>query len=479
MSILGNLKPQGVFRFFEEMCAIPHGSTNTKQISDWLMDFARQRNLEAYQDPLNNVIIIKEATAGYEEAEPVILQGHMDMVCEKALDCQKDMSKEGLDLAVDGDIVYAKGTTLGGDDGIAVAMMLAILDDDEICHPRVEAVFTVDEEIGMLGAIGIDVSMLKGRRMLNLDSEEEGVFTVSCAGGSTTQCTLPITRENFEGQTLKLTVGGLQGGHSGTAIDKGLGNASLLLGRVLYAASQRATLRLIGVRGGLKDNAIPVEAFAMLVTSDAEAVRSVCKEMDEQLKNEYRITDPSVFVAAEEGIYSLPMDQESTDRVLCFLTCLPNGIQAMSAGIPGLVQTSLNLGILDTFEARLVGSNSVRSSVGSQKQMLIDRLTCLTENLGGSVKVSGDYSGWEYRQDSPLRDLLVEVFVEQYGYEPKMEAVHAGLECGIFVGKLPGLDCVSLGPDLTEAHTYREKLYIASVQRVWTMLLETLKRMKH
>lgn len=478
MSILETLEPKGVFHFFEEMCAIPHGSANTKQVSDWLMDFARQRGLEAYQDQLNNVIIIKEATPGYENAGPVILQGHMDMVCEKTPDCPKDMEREGLDLAVDGDTVYAKGTTLGGDDGIAVAMALAILDAHDIPHPRLEAVFTVDEEIGMLGAVGLDVSPLRGRRMLNLDSETEGVFTVSCAGGNLTQCTLPLTREPFAGQVLTITVGGLRGGHSGVEIDKGLGNANLLLGRVLYAAARKAELRLIEVHGGLKDNAIPREAAATLATADPEAVLAACRELDAQLKNEYRVTDPGVFVTVGEGAASLPMDDASTRRVLCFLACVPNGIQAMSAGIPGLVQTSLNLGILKTTDTQLVGSSCVRSSVDSQKQMLVDRLTSLTEALGGATAIFGDYSGWEYQQDSPLRELLTQVFTEQYGHGPKIEAIHAGVECGIFAGKLPGLDCISLGPDLAEVHTPRERLHIASTQRLWAMLLETLKRMK-
>ena len=478
MAILEHLEPKSVFHFFEEMCAIPHGSSNTKMVSDWLVRFARERGLEHYQDTLNNVIIIKEATPGYENAEPVILQGHMDMVCEQAPDCAKDMEKEGLDLAVDGDTVYAIGTTLGGDDGIAVAMALAILDAHDIPHPRVEAVFTVDEEIGMLGAAGIDVHMLRGRRMLNLDSEAEGVFTVSCAGGNLTQCTLPLTRAPFEGKALTITVGGLAGGHSGVEIDKGLGNSNQLMGRVLYAAARKADFRLVEVNGGLKDNAIPRETVAAVVTTTPDAVLSVCRELDAQLKNEYRITDPAVFVSVAEGTASLPMDEDSTRRVLCFLTCLPSGIQAMSAGIPGLVQTSLNLGILKTTENQLVGGNCVRSSVDSQKQMLVDRLTCLTETLGGSVEVFGDYSGWEYQQESPLRDLLVEIFTEQYGHEPKIEAIHAGVECGIFAGKLPGLDCVSLGPDLTEIHTCRERMHIASVQRLWTMVLETLKRMK-
>ena len=478
MAILEHLEPRGVFRFFEELCAIPHGSSNTKAVSDWLMDFARERGLEAYQDGLNNVIIIKEATSRYESAEPVILQGHMDMVCEKAPGCAKDMEKEGLDLAVDGDAVYAEGTTLGGDDGIAVAMALAILDADDIPHPRLEAVFTVDEEIGMLGATALDVSMLRGRRMLNLDSEEEGVFTVGCAGGNLTQCTLPLTRAPYAGKALTVTVGGLRGGHSGAEIDKGLGNANMLMGRLLYAASRKAELRLVEVNGGLKDNAIPRETVATLVTTDPEAVLAVCRELDAQLKNEYRTTDPDVFVTAAESTASLPMDDDTTRRVLCFLTCAPNGIQAMSADMPGLVQTSLNLGILKTEKDAVIASFCVRSSIDGQKQMLVERLTCMTEALGGTVEVFGDYSGWEYRPDSPLRELLVEVFTQQYGHAPRIEAIHAGVECGIFSGKLPGLDCVSMGPDLTEIHTCREKLYISSVQRLWTMVLETLKRMK-
>ena len=478
MAILEHLEPRGVFRFFEELCAIPHGSSNTKAVSDWLMDFARERGLEAYQDGLNNVIIIKEATSGYESAEPVILQGHMDMVCEKAPGCAKDMEKEGLDLAVDGDAVYAEGTTLGGDDGIAVAMALAILDADDIPHPRLEAVFTVDEEIGMLGADAMDMSVLKGRVLLNCDSEEEGVFTVGCAGGNLTQCTLPLTRAPYAGKALTVTVGGLRGGHSGAEIDKGLGNANMLMGRLLYAASRKAELRLVEVNGGLKDNAIPRETVATLVTTDPEAVLAVCRELDAQLKNEYRTTDPNVFVTAAESTASLPMDDDTTRRVLCFLTCAPNGIQAMSADMPGLVQTSLNLGILKTEKDAVIASFCVRSSIDGQKQMLVERLTCMTEALGGTVEVFGDYSGWEYRPDSPLRELLVEVFTQQYGHAPRIEAIHAGVECGIFSGKLPGLDCVSMGPDLTEIHTCREKLYISSVQRLWTMVLETLKRMK-
>ena len=479
MAVLNHLEPQRVFRFFEELCAIPHGSGNTKAVSDWLAEFARERGLRHQQDALNNIIIFKDASAGYEGAEPVILQGHMDMVCEKAPDCGKDMTREGLDLFVDGDTIGARGTTLGGDDGIAVAMALAILDADDIPHPPLEIVITVDEETGMLGAAVLDASVLKGRTMLNLDSEDEGVLTVSCAGGNVSVCTLPVTRAPFSGTALTVTVGGLLGGHSGTEIDKGRGNANLLMGRVLYAVSERTPLRLVSVAGGLKDNAIPRESRAVIAVADAAAAQAVISDMDAALRHEYAAADPDVFARSDAARpQQLPMDEASTQRAVCMLCCLPNGIQAMSRDIPGLVQTSLNLGILTTDADTVQASFCVRSSVSTQKEMLVARLRCLMAQLGGTVTVSGDYPAWEYRKDSPLRERMVAVFREQYGRDPKVEAIHAGVECGLFAGKLPGLDCVSFGPDLTEIHTCRERMHIASVQRVWRYTLEVLRRCK-
>ena len=477
MQVLEHLEPKNVFSFFEAMCAIPHGSRNTKAISDWCVAFARERGLEHYQDSSNNVIIIKEATPGYETARPVILQGHLDMVCEKEAGCLKDMEREGLDLVVEGDYVRAKGTTLGSDDGIAVAMALAILDAADIPHPRIEAVFTTDEEIGLLGASALDISPLKGRTMINLDSEAEGIFTVSCAGGVTASCLLPVSRQPFDGVPLVLTVGGLTGGHSGAEIHKGRANSNMLMGRVLRALAHETPLRLQCVDGGLKDNAIPVETRATVAAADPQAVQRLAGEMEQILQNEYQITDPGLFVRAEPtSAVHAPLDQSSTQKVICMLLCLPNGVQAMSAGIPDLVQTSLNLGILVTGEQEVQASFSVRSSVDSQKAMLKDRLVCLMEQLGGRVAFSGEYTGWQYQEDSPLRELMAEVFQQQYGKAPKIEAIHAGLECGIFAGKIPGLDCVSLGPDLLEIHTPRERMSISSVQRVWAFLLEVLKR---
>lgn len=479
MQVLEHLEPKKVFSFFEAMCAIPHGSRNTKAISDWCVAFAKERGLEYHQDANNNVIIVKPAAPGYEEAQPIILQGHLDMVCEKAAGCTKDMEREGLDLAIDGDYVYAKGTTLGGDDGIAVAMALAVLDDNTLPAPRIEAVFTSDEEIGLLGASAMDVAPLKGRKMINLDSEAEGIFTVSCAGGNTTTCILPITRAAFGGTALLITVGGLTGGHSGAEIHKGRANSNQLMGRVLRALAKKAPMCIQRVDGGLKDNAIPVETRAVVIVSDSQAAQQVAQDMEHILQNEYHTTDPTLFVKAEAADASgLPLDPSSTAKVICMLQCLPNGIEAMSAEIHGLVQTSLNMGILVTGEDSVQASYSVRSSVDSQKQMLKERLSCLMEQLGGRVEFTGEYTGWQYQEESPLRELMVEVFRDQYGKDPKIEAIHAGLECGIFAGKMPGLDCVSLGPDLLEIHTPREKMSISSVQRVWNFLLEVLKRSK-
>ena len=477
MAVLDQLEPKNVFRFFEQMCAIPHGSYNTKAVSDWCVAFAKERGLEHYQDEMNNVILIKEASAGYEEAQPVILQGHLDMVCEKAPGCEKDMAREGLDLAAEGDYIYAEGTTLGGDDGIAVAMALAALDDESLPHPRLEVILTTEEEVGMDGAVALDVSPIRGRKLLNLDSEAEGVFTVSCAGGSMAACGLPVARAPFGGDILRVRVAGLTGGHSGAEIHKGRANANMLLGRLLRAMAAETELRLVSADGGLKDNAIPVAAEAVVAAEDGRKVKAAAERMAACFQTEYRRSDPMLTVTAEEAAAAWqPMDASSTERTVCLLACAPNGVQTMSQDIHGLVQTSLNLGILKTGENAVTASFCIRSSVDSEKEMLKDRLACLLAQLGGGVSFSGEYPGWAYRPDSPLRELMTEVYREQYGREPKVEAIHAGLECGLLAGKLPGLDCVSIGPDLLEIHTPREKMSISSVQRVWMFVREILKR---
>ena len=479
MNVLSGLEPKNVFHFFEQICAIPHGSYHTKAISDYLVAFAKERGLKYRQDEANNVIIWKGATPGYENAPTVMLQGHMDMVCEKDPDCAKDMETESLDLFVDGDEVGARGTTLGGDDGIAVAMGLAILDADDIAHGPLECLFTVDEEVGMIGARALDASDLKAKYMINIDSEEEKVLTVSCAGSTRAVYTLPVKREPFAGETFTLTVDGLIGGHSGEEIHKGRANSNILMGRALYELSEKTEVRIVDVRGGTKDNAIPRDASAVITVANAAAAQRVVTELDAALKGEFHTADSGVSVRLSPAEAAGPaLDADSTRRVICFLFCAPNGVQMMSADVPGLVQTSLNLGQVFSEEDKVTARFMVRSSVNSQKDETTERVAALTKALGGSIEIPASYSAWEYRPDSPLRDVTVEAFRAVYGEEPTIAALHAGLECGILSGKMPELDCISFGPDLTNIHTPRERLHIASTRRVWQLTLETLKRIR-
>lgn len=480
MSVLSHLEPREVFRYFEEISAIPHGSGNTRAIADYCAAFARREGLEYTQDDYDNVIIVKPAAPGYENAEAVVLQGHLDMVAEKTSTCPKDMEKEGLDLAVDGDWVYAKETTLGGDDGIAVAMMLALLAEKDLPAPRLECIITSGEEIGMLGAVQLQPTLVTGRRMVNIDSEEEGIFTVGCAGGNRTCCLLPIERETVSGQGYAVTIGNLIGGHSGAEIDKGRANADILLGRLLSLLTRELPCRIVSLNGGFKDNAIPPEATAVIVTEDADALKAFAARWQQQFRREFAPVDAGLTVtvtALEQKEYAV-FTAESAHRAISLLCCVPNGIQAMSNSLPGLVQTSLNLGIMQTHEAEFMISFSIRSAIASQKDMLTDRLQMLTEALGGRIEVSGIYPAWEYRPESPLRDLMCEIYREQYGKDPEVLTIHAGLECGMLGEKLPGLDAVSIGPNMQDIHTPRERMSIESTQRVWRFVREILRRSK-
>ncbi len=474
MDILKNIEPKEVLGYFEEICSIPHGSGNTKKISDYIVSFAKERNLEYYSDELNNVIIIKEGTA---KGDAVILQGHIDMVCQKEANCDKDMETEGLDIYVDGDYIKADKTTLGGDDGIAVAMMLALLDSENIKHPRIEAVFTVDEETGMYGAAGIDLSPLKGKRMLNIDSEEEGVFTVSCAGGNMTRASIPVTFADCSMPSWEIKVSNLTGGHSGVEIDKKRANANVLMSRILMSLKEKTDFTLACVDGGTKDNAICVESVARLSTNDEKALHNLCDKMEKAFKNEYSSTEKNLQVSVKKCESKKAMDKESSDRIVAFLGCAPNGIFEMSAQIDSLVQTSLNIGTVKTDENSVSVGFCVRSSIDTQKEMLTQKIKTLAQISGGNVCVEGDYPGWEYKVNSPLRDIMVDAYRQQYGKEPLIQAIHAGLECGLFAGKIENLDCISFGPELLEIHTVRERMSISSVQRTWKLLVSVLEKM--
>ena len=482
MAVLENCEPKRVFHYFEEICKIPHGSGNTRQISDYLVQFAKNHDLKYIQDEMNNVVIYKPGTAGYENAPTVIVQGHMDMVCEKRPDVDHDFTKDGLNLSVEGDYVSANGTTLGGDDGIAVAYGLALLESDTIAHPPLEVFITVDEEIGLLGAVGFDCSVLKGRRFINLDSEAEGSLCTSCAGGLSGISHIPVTRLEAKGEKLTVKISGLMGGHSGAEIDKNRANANSLLGKFLHGLDAKAGYELISVQGGQKDNAITRESIAELLTvkENVEAVKEYAASMQTAWREEYTGTDEGITVTVtEEGEQDAKvLHPTSKEKVVFFLVNVPYGVQKMSGTIKGLVETSTNIGILKTSENEVLGSSSIRSSVETARDALSDKIEYLTEFLGGEYERQGVYPAWEYRKDSPLRDKMVEVYEEMYGQKPNVVAIHAGLECGLFYKKMEGLDCVSLGPDMKDIHTSEEVLSISSTERVWKYLVKVLGALK-
>ncbi|MDE6026113.1 MAG: aminoacyl-histidine dipeptidase [Lachnospiraceae bacterium] len=493
--VLSGLSPEKVFYYFEEICGIPHGSGNTRALSDYIVSFAKDRGFKYTQDESNNVIIYKDASKGCEKAPVVIIQGHIDMVCEQKPGRNINFKEEGLRLKKEGNIIYAEGTTLGGDDGIAVAYMLAILDSDDIKHPALECVFTSDEEIGLLGATALDCSGLKGRIMLNIDSEEEGQLLVSCAGGATVTCSIPVeyetTQFNHEGFVIKIE--NASGGHSGVEIAKQGANSAKLLGRVLFCLGKKHDVRLSGMWSGGKDNAIPREATAYVYADCSyDELKKDIDSLEEILKSEYGHTDSELsisVVTADEGktikfddtalqAELHPMTKESSDKAVAALVNFPNGVIKYSQDIENLVQTSLNLGIMSTNviegQGEINFSFSVRSSVSTEKYEVIDRLECLSTIFGGNITVSGEYPAWEYRKESRLRDIMCDCYEKLYNEKPQLLAIHAGLECGIFAGKLPGLDCVSYGPDIKDIHTSEEKLYIDSVERTWEYTCKVL-----
>lgn len=473
---LAGLEPASVFGYLEEICAIPHGSGNTKMISDYLVRFAEAHGLRYIQDELNNVIIFQDGTCGMEEHEPVILQGHMDMVCEKDAACPIDMAVEGLDVTHDGFCVSAKGTTLGGDDGIALAYAMALMADTTIPHPPLEVIITVDEETGMYGAAGIDLSMLKGKKLINLDSEDEGVFTVSCAGGCRATIAMNVERRAVYGPCIRLAVDGLQGGHSGAEIHKNRANANKVMGEFMSRIQKLMPLCLTNLSGGSKDNAIPRSCQATMVAMgiNLQRINTIAEELQAEIREQYDEPEVTIQAFDVDALGGNGLSTESTAKIIGLLCAAPNGVQKMSDDIPGLVQTSLNLGIAKLGE-RFTATFSVRSSVNTEKLELLEQLKKLCAFYEGVYTEKGDYPAWEYKKDSELRDTMVKVYTEMYGKTPEVLAIHAGLECGLLGEKIPGLDCVSVGPQMHDIHTSRERLEIASTRRTWNFLLEVLK----
>lgn len=474
MAVLNGYEPSEVLSIFEDICNIPHVSYHEQELSDFCVAFAKERGLYYEQDELGNVVIIKEATEGYEDVEPMIIQGHLDMVGDKVPECDIDMEKESIRILVDGDYIKADGTTLGGDDGIAVAYGLALLDAKDIPHPRLEIVLTVSEEVGLEGATAIDLSSCKARRLINIDSESEGLFTVGCAGGVRVECKIPAETMEKSGVICEVKTNGFLGGHSGIEIDRGRANGNITLGRFFLFLKQKMAFDIVKMAGGVKDNVIPKNASATFLVAEADicCLKEAIEVFNNILNIEYGVADPNIKMELTIGDVDTceVLSAESKEKALAVLNGMPNGVQAMSQDLPGLVETSLNMGVMKMDKEAIFCCFALRSSHESAKTYLAERLKQMTEVLGGEVHLHGDYPGWPYARESKLRDLCVKKYKEQYGTEPKIEVIHAGLECGILSSKIEGLDCVSMGPNMYDVHTPDERISISSVVRVWDYL---------
>ena len=450
-----------IFHYFEEISKVPRGSYHNEKISDYLVQFAKERGIAYRQEECGNVIFRKPASADCRSGKTVMMQGHMDMVCV-CEDDSHDFETEGLNLQIHGDWLEAEKTTLGGDDGIALAYILAVFADDTLTHPALEAVITVDEEVGMEGASVLDASDLKADYLINIDNEEEGVLLVSCAGGASVDVFLEGTLEKQKGTPVEVCLSGLCGGHSGTEIAKHPANASILMGRLLQGVQEEIYLQTI--TGGDKDNVITGKTSAtILCTGDVSALCDRLQQRKEQLCQE--------FVAAEPNL--------SIEIVSDYLNLTITGVQVMSAQVPGMVESSLNLGIVKTELGKIHLAYSVRSQKETYKDHMISQIKALASHIfvgetKAEVVVRGEYPAWDYKEDSVLREVMTSCYEKRFAESPCVEGIHAGLECGILLQKLPNLDIVSMGPEIQDIHTVKEKLSISSAKRNYDYLLDVL-----
>lgn len=482
---LKNLDSYKVFQFFKEMNEIPRGSGNEKGVSDWLVSFAKERNLEVIQDEALNVIIKKPGTKGYENSPVVVLQGHMDMVCEKNVGTQHDFEKDPIKFIIEGDTLRADGTTLGADNGIAVAYGLALLDSNDIEHPPVEVLITTEEETGMGGALALDPNNIKGKMLINIDSEEEGTLLVSCAGGVRQIVELPIVIEEVpaEYKGIKVMIRGLKGGHSGMDIIKERGNSNKLMGRFLNDLMDEDTnFQIASVNGGSKMNAIPRECDVVLAVKECcvSKVKELVNKWDDIFKKELSVQDPDVNLTCEENVaLENAFSEYSTEAVINMLLLMPNGVNTMSQNINGLVESSTNLGVMVTEGEKVTFESAIRSSVSTLKYSIAKIGDAAARALGAEISYQSDYPAWQYKEDSKLRDTMSDVYEKITGEKPEISALHAGLECGLFGGKFgESMDMVSFGPNLHDVHTPKESAEVSSIDRCWKYLKEVLKALK-
>ena len=467
-----------IFEYFSKICSIPHGSGNMTKISEYLINFAMRHDLEYYTDDADNVIIYKQASYGNEEKQPIILQGHLDMVCQKDSNSNVDFNRDAIDMYIDGDFIKAKGTSLGADNGIAVAMILSILEDKELSHPPIEAVFTTDEEIGMVGAGKLNTSVLKGRQLINLDAEEDDTVTVSCAGGSDFKATFPIKHSEMKGERILLTVDGLKGGHSGVQINGRL-NSSIILGRILAHISSLTEFGIISLNGGDKGNAITNCTSAELCVKDFDEFSNILLEYINVLTNELVLREPDInifFKSLSNNLCETNMvfDDKNQEDIIFALSCVPYGVIEMSVAIKDLVETSINLGILQTNESEVFMHFTLRSNKNSSLKALEEKMKIMFSKTDAKIDAFGYYPPWEYNEESKLRKLYLDAYKSICNSYPKIEAIHAGLECGVFASKIDNLDCIAIGPQIYDVHTAKEKLSISSTEKIYCVLIKLL-----
>ena len=481
-NLLEAIEPKNVFQHFERICQIPHGSYNTKALADYCESYATGKGLEAIRDGAGNLIITIPATKGHESASPVILQGHLDMVCVKDAASPHDFEKDPLKLVLKDDFIYADKTTLGADDGIGIAMCLAVMDDPSIVHPKLYCVFTTEEEVGMDGAYALDFTPIAdATRMINLDSEDEGTVTVGCAGGARVVVTYNLHRLKARGLQTTLTVSGLAGGHSGDGISQFGYNANIVLGKILNEIAKKIDFSIISLNGGIKDNAIPQTARAELLIGPGER-----EELDlevHRLQQIYRkmaspIDSNLAFTLAYGETRQFEVLAPDSEFLILFtLNMVPNGVQSMNRTAPDTVETSLNLGIVEMERSVATMIFNVRSTSNFDRDQICDQLCALADHLGGSSKTTGQYPAWPVRESSPLTLTLSEVYHQLFGKDLKVMTIHGGLECSLFAAAMPDLDIVSIGPDNLDIHTDNEHMSISSTARTWDFLKAVLEQL--
>ncbi len=474
------LQPEKVFQYFYEIASIPHGSYHTAAIADYCLDVAKQFDIPACKDGAGNVIATLSATPGHESAEPVVLQGHLDMVCEKEDGHSHNFEKDPLTLIIDGDYLHADRTTLGGDDGVAVAMCLALMaEKDTIAHPKTIIVLTVEEEVGMDGAYALDPVIFDGaKRLINIDSEEEGIATMGCAGGEQMDLLFPITRMDAAGMIVGLTVGNLSGGHSGMSIERFGYNANILLGNILFSLGKEINFEIADLSGGNKVNAIPqtAKAYIIIDPADREKLGLILSKLQDTCRKSAQQDDKNLFISArfgDMGTYDV-MDAESQKRCLMALNMLPDGVQSMNRFLPEKVHTSLNLGIMKTAKDTFTLITHLRSHDDDDRQLLGDKIEAFTKYLGGSAVVTGIYPAWIPKTDSVLYAVMNAENQKLFGKPLIIDITHGGLESALFAKKCPEMDIISVGPNILDIHTPRERLSISSTERVWQLIISSL-----